>query len=236
VLVNLLLPPIIIKLYKTIMLRKTKLLSLLDQFERLPRAQHGLYKLVNDYKFDTVLDVGAGFGEHSQVLHDSGKTVWALDFGTSVYANTNFESSDAIDKIYANFYDVKFDRQFDCIWASHVLEHQPDPGLFIRKCAELTKIGGVIAITVPPLKHEIVGGHLTLWNAGLLLYQLAFNGIDCRDASILSHEYNITVIVRNVKRKQVPLTYDNGDIDLLKEFLPEFIVEPFDGRIERYNW
>ena len=97
------------------MLRKTKLLSLLDQFERLPRAQHGLYKLVNDYKFDAVLDVGAGFCEHSQVLHDSGKTVWDLDFGTSVYANTNFESYDAINKIYANFYDVKFDRQFDCI-------------------------------------------------------------------------------------------------------------------------
>ena len=47
---------------------------------------------------------------------------------------------------------------------------------------------------------------------------------------------SITVIVSNVKRKQVPLTYDNGDIDLLKEYLPEFVVEPFDGRIERYNW
>ena len=68
-----------------------------------------------------------------------------------------------------------------------------------------------------------------------MIYQLAFNGVDCRDASILTHEYNNTVIVRNVKRKQVPLTYDNGDIDLFKESLPEFVIEPFDGRIERYN-
>ena len=71
-------------------------------------------------------------------------------------------------------------------------------GEFLKKCLDLTKENGVICVTVPPLRNKIVGGHLTLWNAGLLLYQMVFIGLDCRDASVLTIGYNVTVIAKKI--------------------------------------
>ena len=95
---------------------------------------------------------------------------------------------------------------------------------------------GILAITVPPLKHEIVGGHLTLWNAGLLLYNLVFAGLDCKNASIYSYGYNVSVIVRRQLRKEVKISYDSGDITEFKEYLPEFCHEGFNGKVKKWNW
>lgn len=233
-------PPILIKLLNTIRHNKydvsSDLPALPESFSSLPRSQQGLWKLIQDYDFDNVLDIGSGSGEHANVLAKNGKKVTALDFGTSIYAMSKESEQENVNSIEANFYETDFDEKFDCIWASHVLEHQPDAGLFLRRCMEITKEGGVIAITVPPLKHDIVGGHLSLWNAGLLLYQLVFNGLNCREASVCTYGYNITVIVKNLKREHVDITWDNGDVKLLKDYFPSFADEPFNGKIDKWNW
>ena len=91
---------------------------------------------------------------------------------------------------------------------------------------------------------EIVGGHLSLWNAGLLLYQLVIAGFDCREAIVKKYRYNISVIVRknkiNIKNK---LVYDNGDISTIKQYLPKQIEYDnnfkdisFCGDIESIGW
>lgn len=223
-------PPIFYEIKKSIYTPKIP-----DEFSKLPRSQHGLYKLIKDYKFNTVLDVGSGSGEHAEIFHKYGKSVTALDFGTSIYSKQAKSECEWL-KIVGNFYEIPLNEKYDCIWASHVLEHQPDAGLFIRHCIEYAKENGIIAITVPPLKNEIVGGHLSLWNAGLLLYQLVFNGLDCKDAAILTYGYNITIITRNKKRAECHLDWDSGDITRLRDFFPEFAKESFDGRISRWNW
>ena len=216
-------------------LRHGGLPTLPTEFREVRRGHHALFKLIRDYSFDSVLDVGAGAGAHAAVLHSHRKTVTAIDFGTSVYARHR-SSSVPWQRVDADFYDFAPEKAFDCVWACHVLEHQTDPGAFIRRCIALTKPDGLIAITVPPLKHRIVGGHLSLWNAGLLLYQLTFNGLDTRDAAICSYGYNVSVIVRNTARQPVSLDYDKGDLLKLKPFMPAFVNEPFEGRIHRWNW
>lgn len=101
-----------------------------------------------------------------------------------------------------------------------------------------------MAITVLPLKNEIVGGHLSLWNAGLLLYQLVIAGFDCREAIVKKYGYNISVIGRknkiNMKNK---LVYDNVDISTIKQYLPKQIKYDnnfkdisFCGDIESIGW
>ena len=230
-------PPIVPKLYYCILRANQNVLpELPDEFANLPFAQHGLFKLIKDYQFENVLDIGSGSGEHANVLGMHGKKVTALDLGTSIYATCKHSEKQNVTFVEANFYEARFEGKFDCLWASHVLEHQPDPGVFIRRCMELAKENGVIAITVPPLKHQIVGGHLTLWNAGLLIYQLVFNGLDCREVAVRTYGYNVTVIVLNKKRPHVELTCDNGDIRLLQPYFPSFAEEPFEGQIESWNW
>jgi SAM-dependent methyltransferase len=208
-----------------------------DDFAKLSLSGHTLYKLINDYKFETVIDIGSGAGAHAKILNDNKKRVTALDFGTSIYAKEKGENYNGIEHLEVDFYEYKEDRKFDCIWASHVLEHQANPGAFISRCMDLCCDNGIIAITVPPMEEYVLGGHLTNWNAGVLLYNLVVNGIDCSECSILSYGYNISVIVRNKQRDPVNLTYDNGDIKSLMKFLPPCIkTEPFNGRIQRWNW
>ena len=208
-----------------------------DEFSKLVLSGHALQKLIKDYNFQTVIDIGSGAGDHAKILHKYQKKVTALDFGTSIYAQKKGNNYDEIEHIEVDFFAYKPSHKFDCVWASHVLEHQGNPGMFINRCTQLVKENGILAITVPPMEQRVLGGHLTNWNAGLLIYNLVLNGIDCSECSIMSYGYNISVIVSNRKRPSVDLTYDNGDITRLLQYFPECIkTEPFDGRIRNWNW
>ena len=200
-------------------------------------GQEALYYLIRNYKFQTVLDVAAAAGEHAKIFRDYGKNVTELDFGKSYYCrkrkNGNF--------IQGDYLDIHFAKSFDVVWLCHVLEHQLNPNFFLKKVNQDLKEGGVLAITVPPLKDSIVGGHVTLWNAGLLLYQLVLANFDCREASIKKYDYNISVILRKKKIELPILTQDCGDVNLLSKFFPKGLktdnkLEGFNGNIKELNW
>ena len=167
---------------------------------------------------NTVLDVGSGNGGHAKVFRDAGLSVTTVDLSNA--------------DICGDFLSVDIPN-VDLIWCSHVLEHQPNVNLFFRKCLNHSKY---LCVTVPPLKDEIVGGHLTLWNSGLLLYNLVLAGFDCREAMVKKYGYNISVITKSVRRKDVPLKMDCGDIEALSEFFPLPVHQGFDGQIEELNW
>ena len=202
-------------------------------YNALTFGAYALHKLVEEFDFETMLDIGSGAGEHSAILKDRGKEVTAVDFGTSVYAETH---EDGIDFVCGNYIECAFAKKFDAVWACHVLEHQPNANLFLKKMLSDVVDGGAIAITVPPLKHQIVGGHLSLWNAGLLLYNLVLAGNDCSDASILRYGYNISVIVRRADAKLPELTYDSGDVARISASLPQVLSEGVDGNFSEANW
>jgi SAM-dependent methyltransferase len=200
----------------------------------VPFAGETLQYLIEKHQFDTVLDIGSGEGKHSDVLRKKGKHVTSIDFGSSVY----FEKrDDKYNYIRGDYYEYEFDEKFDAIWASHVLEHQVNPNLFLKKIHSDLKEGGVLAITVPPLKHEIVGGHVTLWNAGLLIYQLVLAGFNCKAISIKSYGYNISIILKKESIVSYPeLDFDSGDIKRMIDFFPDNFSEPFNGDIKLLNW
>jgi len=204
-----------------------------------------IQKLLDDFTFETVLDIGAGALEHSEVFARHGKKVTAIDFGVSVYhRKRRLSSGHEIDLILGDFNNVMIGEEFDCVWASHILEHQPNVAQFLEKVLSHAKEGGIVAITVPPLKHEIVGGHISLWNAGMVLVRLVLAGIDCSDASILSYGYNISVIARKNSIGPIEgIEYDRGDIRRMVQYLPRGLRfnsndldDPFDGNIARLNW
>ena len=175
-----------------------------------------------EFEFKTVLDVGSGPGKQARILKENGKEVTTISL---------IPPAD----IVGDFMETELP-QFDCIWASHVLEHQLNINLFLKRCYELLKEDGILAITVPPLKHQVVGGHLNLFNAGTLLYNLIMGGFHCREAKVKSYGYNISVIVRKKKAELPKLNMDFDDIRTLSDFFPFPVVNAFDGQIEEWNW
>lgn len=154
----------------------------------------------------TVLDVGCGDGFHAHRFRQEGRQVTTVSL---------IPPADILGDYLA--LDLP---KFDLIWASHVLEHQRSPGLFLDKCFNDLNDGGWLCVTVPPAKPELVGGHVTIWNEGLLLYQLILAGFDCKNASVKRYGYNISVVVQKVPADLPELINDFGDIEALARFFP----------------
>ncbi len=184
-------------------------------------ASECLQKLLTDYdhQFVTVLDVGSGPGEHASAFRKAGKIVTETDFARD-----------------GDYLLQQFDEPFDLVWCSHVLEHMPNVRAFLMTLSQDCKPGGILAITVPPAKPEIVGGHLSIWNAGLLVYNLVVAGIDCREIRLKKYDYNISAIVRNNRISLPTLRNDTGDIDTLQPFMPAFLKNNVNGDITQWNW
>jgi predicted SAM-dependent methyltransferase len=112
-----------------------------------------------------VLDIGAGKQEtHAEIFRKHGYSVDTVDF----FENSTYKG---------DFNTVDISKTYDIVWASHCLEHQPNVNNFLKKIYSILNHNGYAVITVPPFKHQIVGGHLTLWNAGLLMYNLVLAGL-----------------------------------------------------------
>jgi len=169
-----------------------------------------------------VLDIGCSDSQHSTHMRYQGMDVTTLDHNHDADINA--------------VWPVKLDTKFGAVWCSHTLEHNRNTGAFLDAIAEVLEPGGWLAITVPPAKHEIVGGHLSIWNAGLLLYNLILAGFDCSRAKVYSYDYNVSVIVRYEKAILPNLFYDNGDIELLERFFPFPVSQGFNGVINQVNW
>ncbi len=203
-------------------------------------ADLALWRVLADYEFDSVLDVGGGAGEHGEVFLAFGKRVTSVDYGRSVYFERRNPQRSVI---VGDFNTLELPERYDLVWCSHVLEHQLDAHRFLSRLHAATREGGVLALTVPPAKSEIVGGHVSLWNAGLLLYRLVLAGFDCRQARVRRYGYNISVLLEKRSIVLPELAFDCGDLRRLKAFLPPALPlrpnaldDPFDGEIERLGW
>lgn len=179
----------------------------------------------------TVLDVGAGKGAHAEIMRKAGLKVTTLDL------------THPADE-QCHFFQYNKYHSYDAIWASHVLEHSTSPITFLAKCRLHLRDGGVLLVTVPPAKYDLVGGHLSLWTAGLLCYNLIVAGWDCSKALVSrcypnapdQPPYNISVIVRKTPFERPPLMYDNGDIETLQEYFPCPVFQGCDGRFPGTRW
>lgn len=171
----------------------------------------------------TVLDVGSGEGEQAAAFRTAGKRVRTISITPPA-------------DIVGDYLKEECGGPFDLVWASHVLEHQRDVGRFIECLRQDCKLGGWIAITVPPMKEEVVGGHVAMFNAGILLYHLILAGIDCRQAKVKTYGYNVSVIVQNKPAALPKLKCDSGDLEALAHWFPIPVHQGFDGRITSANW
>ena len=87
------------------------------------------------------------------------------------------------------------------------------------------------------MKHQIVGGHVSVWNAGLVMYNLILAGVSCRNAMVKQYGYNISVITSNEDVGLTKIVFDTGDIESLSKYFPEgYNKQGFNGDIKKLNW
>ena len=165
-------------------------------------------KLVRDYEFDTVLDIGSGAGEQADEFRHLGKKVVTVDIQKGADQCSEYPNIVLIGNI-------------DAIWCCHVLEHQSNVGDFLGAIWDDLEPDGILAITVPPFR-QVVPGHVTMWNAGLLLYNLVLAGFDCSEAAVKTYDYNISVIVRKGE-------FIKADNTMMLEDLAHFFPVPLTG-------
>lgn len=190
---------------------------------------------IKNLNFKTVLDVGAGRCLQTKFLKEKGKKVYTCDFenidGAHCSSNIKYDYS-------GDFLDINFNNEkFDFVFSSHVLEHQRNVGMFLDKMASLVSENGFICIVLPIRKPFVTGGHLSIWNPGILLYNLVMAGVDCSECCIIQKDYDIGLVVKFKKFdiNKHSLTYDRGDVDLLSKYFPFELKEPFNGDIMNLN-
>lgn len=202
---------------------------------RLDWGLHSALKLVSDYSFDTMLDIGAGDGLQKKFFEMFGKKVFTVDL------NKNADYA-------GDFLDVKLDRKFDVVWCSHVLEHQRNVGIFLERIFSCLKDDGILAIVVPVHPRErLIAGHLTSWNAGLLCYNLVLAGFDCSSASLLQN-FELGCILRK-RRADMDVAYrragSGADIqdfyrldpfEVLKDFFPFPVSQGASAEVLECAW
>jgi len=191
-----------------------------EEIRESNRGNWALFKFLAE-EWDRCLDIGSGFGVHSSTMRERGRHVTTIDL-RSADINGNYNSI--------------FFRPYDAIWCSHTLEHQLDPHSFLKKIHSELECGGLLGITVPPMKPNLVGGHLSLWTPGLLLYHLILAGFDCSEAKVGTYGYNISVLLRKRDIELPELVFDGGDIETLKEFFPCDVHHGMNGFLPNINW
>ena len=221
-----------------------KKITQVEQSKGSMRAKWAIVTLIEKFEFQNVLDIGCGPQKHTKVFEGFGKKVDTLD-GCAQYN----------PKLLGNFIDIADtipDESYDCIWFSHVLEHEVNVGRFLSLVKTKLKNQGVLAITVPPLKHQIVGGHVNLYNLGLLIRVLVAAGFDCSQGIGHTYDYDVSFIVKKTDIKwskdiiekldlsnsfvdnNGTLISNGGDLYKIKKFFPPLPWQPH-GTDESYN-
>ncbi len=178
----------------------------------------------------TVLDVGGGNLLASSYFSSRGMSVDVSDYGTSPYLTSAALADAGINQFFdGDFNSYNFPKKYDLVWASHVLEHQPNVQGFLEKIVSLVSDEGYIALAVPPRKPYIVSGHINLFNPGLLLYRMVLAGLDCSKSKVFQYDGNICLFVQVNKVTLPELNYDIGDIEALSDLFPNSPSDGFNG-------
>lgn len=197
---------------------------------KLDWGVHTIFRLLSSHRFETVLDIGSGEGEHKRFFEYFGKKVYSVDI---------LKTADYV----GDFLEVDLDKKFDVVWCSHVLEHQRNVGFFLDKLFDSIADNGILAITVPVHSRErIVSGHLTSWGVPLLCYNLIMAGFDCSKAQLLgTFELGLIVQKKQARHPELKKPSAHGadagvEFKEIENYFPFPVSQGLDITGAKYNW
>jgi SAM-dependent methyltransferase len=185
-----------------------------------------LVALLHYIDFKTVLDIGCGEGLVSKIFKFLGKQVTTIEPGDSDPRLSEFEPIEIDFK--KDYLTLNFDKKFDVIWTSHVLEHIRNPGIFLDKIFNDLNEGGTLALTVPYFELNdpefIVDSHINKFSIGTMIYHLITAGFDCKNISITVDSWEICVLLKKVSNGLQQTSSAKGLAEI-KNFLPNLNVQ-----------
>lgn len=95
----------------------------------------------------TLLDIGCHAGYFSKVAKDRGWDVTAVDISPVLVDLAQREFG--LQAVCGDWTRMEFATRFDAIYCSHVIEHIPNPGDWMRRLRENLKADGLLCIEVP---------------------------------------------------------------------------------------
>lgn len=181
--------------------------------------------------YDSLIDVGSGGDNHKRFFEQFFPSVFTNDFDERLEGQ-NYPG---------DFIQIDFDRKFDVVYASNVLEHSRNVGMFIEKLFEICEEDGYVAIMVPrPHLNRLMSGHITTWTTSTLVYNIVACGYDCSEAMVCNGKYEKSVIVRKRSiRNQPEFVYRSGvvdDVGKLSHFFPWDVSHKGAGILPSVNW
>lgn len=124
-------------------------------------------KLIEYTKGKKVLDIGST-GEIHEIVNSNAKECLGLTIsqkGVEIYKK---KGHNVILADCQNYEMPEEYGQFDVIFAGELIEHLPNPGLFIENCRKWLKDDGVLILTTPNARSifKFTGDFIGKWNEG----------------------------------------------------------------------
>jgi 2-polyprenyl-3-methyl-5-hydroxy-6-metoxy-1,4-benzoquinol methylase len=203
-----------------------------------------LIKRVAD-KNDRILDVAAAQGNFTLTLAEMGYDVTWNDIRNDLAEYVEMKRSDGnIAYKPGNAFDVEFDKLFDVVLATEIIEHVAHPDEFLANLARLVKPGGHIVISTPLGSYfrNKLPKFSECEDAGV--FEAKQFGPNAGDHIFLLHLDEIPVLanraglqVVDVKYYSNPLTFGHVKLGGLLKVLPKkwvFKIEGYTQRLPRF--
>jgi SAM-dependent methyltransferase len=97
---------------------------------------------------NSVLDIGSSSGFMLLPLAEKGMDVWGIEpsgYFSDFSKKKGINTYNSLDSLTAH----KGDKKFDLVMSFFVMEHVPDPSVFVKQCLELKKDSGKVIIEIP---------------------------------------------------------------------------------------
>lgn len=133
-----------------------------------------------------ILEVGSGRGEYLAILKELPVNAFGMEHNPESSKIANEKGLKTFQAYPIDLSGPPDGIMFDAFISINVLEHAPDPGAFLRSCANLLADNGVGMISVPDFEFELsdnylfsfMSDHLSYFSVDTLRHTLSINGFD----------------------------------------------------------